>query len=158
MKDETPDNVIEVDFGAKREPPEVKASSDVPTAENAEQKLEAFSRLVDGGTVMITLDARRPQVSVPAKYETDAQLNLNFCHEFGIPDFSYDEEGVRASLSFGGRDVWCDVPWDAVYMMRGHESGDVLIFPSSLPEEIRALLPQIQELAEVDLESDPESE
>ncbi len=152
MSDEKPDNVIEVDFGAKRE----KAPPATSEGENAEQKLEAFSRLVDGGTVMVTLDARRPGVSVPEQYAEDAQLNLNFCHDFQIPDFSYDESGVRASLSFNGRDVWCDVPWDAVYMMRSHESGDVLIFPSSLPEEIQALLPQIQELAE--LEDEPEAD
>ena len=147
MSNDENDNVIQVNFGAARAPePESESAAvdEVPVDPAAAQKHEAFARLIEVGTVMITLDARVPGVLVPGAFEGDLQLNLNFCHEFRIPDFDFDQNGVRASLSFSGRDHWCDIPWFAVYMMRSHENGDVMVFPSSLPEEIKAMLPEAQ--------------
>ena len=105
-----------------------------------DEKLEVFTEMLDRGTVLVTLDARREDVGVPPHFASEMRLNLNFCHLFGISDFEYDEMGVRASLSFGGVDTYCDVPWTAVYMMRSHVENDVTLFPGSIPPEMLAFV------------------
>jgi hypothetical protein len=117
----------------------------------AEVKLDVFSDMIGSGVVMVTLDARREDVVVPPRHEGDPRLNLNFSHGFQIPDFSYDSEGVRASLLFDGEDMWCDVPWDAVYMLHSQASDEIVQFPSSMPEEILEAVPELKHvLAELD--------
>ncbi len=133
------DNVIHVQFGAPEPPPKEEPPAEA-SEENLE-KLEIFTELVDLGTVMVTLDARREGVVVPEMFTDELRLNLNFCHLFGIPDFDYDQWGVRASLSFGGVDHWCDIPWEAVYMMRSHVENEVMLFPGAIPQEMLALFP-----------------
>ena len=71
----------------------------------------------------------------------DLELKLNFSHKFGVADFFYDDDGVRASLSFSGQAFFVDVPWTAVYGMLSHVDGERMIWPDSLPEELKALLP-----------------
>lgn len=145
------DNVIHVNFGAETEGAPAATNSDRPGPNDdqdalrvGQEKLRIFSDLLEEGTVMVTLDSRRAGVVVPTQFLGQPQLNLNFDHLFRIPDFEYDEQGVRASLSFGGVDQWCDVPWSAVYMMRSVESQDVMLFPGQLPAEMAALIPEIE--------------
>lgn len=136
--DETsPDNVVRVAFGAPRE-------AEIPADPTAAEKLEIFTRLIDAGMVLVNLDARQPGVRVPPMYEGDAQLGLNFSHRFGLDDFAYDERGVRATLSFQGAGHFCDVPWGAVFMVRSYVTGEVVLFPASLPPEIAPLLEGIE--------------
>lgn len=132
------DNVIRVDFGAQSAPPEEPRPAAPP--EN-DEKLGVFADMIEKGTVLVTLDARREGVVVPPQFAGQMRLNLNFCFLFGIPDFEFDPWGVRASLSFGGVDSWCDVPWSAVYMMRSHVENDVMLFPHSIPHEMLAFVP-----------------
>lgn len=132
------DNVIHVQFGASDPPPQEQPAEPAPE-ENLE-KLEIFSELVELGTVMVTLDARSEGVVVPQMFSDEMRLNLNFCHTFGLPDFEYDEWGVRASLSFSGVDHWCDVPWSSVYMMRSHVENEVMLFPAAIPSEMMAFI------------------
>lgn len=131
------DNVIRVQFGAAAAP----QPAEPPPAGN-DEKLGVFSDMVERGTVLVTLDARREDVTVPPQFRGELRLNLNFCHMFGIPDFEYDEWGVRASLSFGGVDFYCDIPWTAVYMMRSHVENDVMLFSQSIPPEMMAFVQQ----------------
>lgn len=135
MADE--DNVIRVAFGARPTPPE-PVEEPVPPAN--EEKLGVFAEMIEKGTVLVTLDARRDGVEVPPQFVGEMRLNLNFCYQFGIPDFEFDGWGVRASLSFGGRDQWCDLPWSSVYMMRSHVENDVTLFPASIPPEMLAFV------------------
>jgi heme-degrading monooxygenase HmoA len=124
--DKEPTNVIRVSFGKTEE------SSDPDAA----KKLEAFSRLIDEGMVMVTLDARMPNVVVPAQHKDDLQLGLNFSHRFAVTDFEYDLKGVRASLSFGGVPHRCDLPWESVYMLRSHVTDEVVFFKAAFPDEL----------------------
>ena len=123
---EESNNVIRVNFGkqAVEEDPE------------KQDKCVVFGELIEIGTVMITLDARTHGVTLPPQFESEFRLNLNFCYSFGIPDFTFDEKGLSASLSFSGVDSWCDIPWDAIYMMRSHIKNNVVLFPESLPSEM----------------------
>lgn len=150
MSDESLDNVIRVDFGAassaaqpRGELREVHEPSEAEvTAEQSAEKTRIFGELIELGTVMVTMDARPDSVLVPDEFKDEFRLNLNFCFSFGIPDFEFDDRGVRASLSFGGVDVRCEVPWDAVYMLRSHVKNDVVLFPNDFPPEMVALLPR----------------
>lgn len=133
------DNVIRVDFGAQAPvPPAEEPPLEVPAGHD--EKLGVFTDMIEKGTVLLTLDARHPGVQVPPQFADQMRLNLNFCYLFGIPDFEFDQRGVRASLSFGGVDTWCDISWDAVYMMRSHVENDVMLFPQSIPPEMLAFV------------------
>src|SRR5690606_2576050 len=122
-----------VNFGAREPEPEPEPE---PVAPGNYEKLRRFSEMVDEGTVLVTLDARRAGVVAPSRLTGEMRLNLDFCYGFGIPDFDFDEYGVRASLSFGGLDVYCDIPWPSVYMFRSHVHNDAVLFPEDLPEEM----------------------
>ena len=145
MSDESLDNIIRVDFGGGT--PQGEPQTDVSeleadvSAEQSEEKVRIFSELLDRGTVMVTLDSRRDDVTIPDDFRDEFRLNLNFCYQFAIPDFEFDDVGIRASLSFGGVDYWCDIGWDAVYMLRSHVENDVVLFPNDFPPEMVALLP-----------------
>lgn len=149
---EAPDNVVRVDFAArakKRAAEKVPKGLTIPLppssadmASDRPEKLRMFARLAERGMVMVTLDARPAALArVPVKFQSELQLNLNFSHRFGLPDFGYDDDGLRASLSFGGTPFFCDIPWTAVYGMTSHVDGERLLWPDSFPQELVNLLP-----------------
>jgi stringent starvation protein B len=152
MSDENKGKVIHVAFGAPKN--EVVEAPRDPASELSIQKSKVFEELVDKGIVMVTLDTRVDGVSVPDQFRGSPQLHLNFSYDYQIPDFEFDDYGVRASLSFGGRNHFCDIPWEAVYMLRPEEQEEGMVFPASLPKEIRQMLPPevLRELEEEDEE------
>lgn len=144
------ENVVRVDFGRPR-PDVLEDPERLGGASGSQAKLEAFSDMIERGMVMVTVDARRPDVFVPARFKDDPQLNLNFSQRFYIDDFVWDEEGVRASLTFAGEAHFCRLPWDAVWMLRSHVDGEIMVAPEDIPDEVRSLMErarQLQELAE----------
>lgn len=139
--DEAPEQeggeVVHLDF-KKKEP------AGLPGAAGPE-KLEAFNELVARGKTMVTLDARRPGVRVPAKFKDELQLNLDFSTRFaGVVDLEWDDVGVRSTLTFGGQPFFCDVPWSAVWAMRSHVDNQMMLWPEDLPEEMLAQIPEAQ--------------
>lgn len=144
--DDGSDNVVRVDFAAKRPKPAPPPTRTQPPAAvelgpERPEKLRMFARLIERGMVMVTLDARTGLARVPSKLAGELQLNLNFSHRFGLEDFDYDDDGVRASLSFGGQPFFCDLPWSTVYGMTSHVDGERLLWPDSFPQELVSLLP-----------------
>jgi len=144
--DASVDNLVRVDFGARRlkpaPPPTARPPSSTELGTDRPEKLRQFARLIERGQVMLTLDPRVDNARVPAQFSSELQLNLNFSHRFGLDDFDYDDEGVRASLSFGGKPFFCDIPWTAVYGMTSHVDGEErLMWPDSFPRELAPLLP-----------------
>lgn len=137
---ESSSKVVHFDFAArkkiapaeKNEPVEPEA----PPDPLSQEKLTVFTSWIEQGMVMVTLDARRSDVKVPAKFQKDIQLNLNFSHRFGIQDFAYDARGVRASLSFQGQTFFCNVPWSSVYALRSHVTQEMKVWPGSIPTEM----------------------
>ena len=125
-------NVVRVDFRARV----------APADPSAPEKYAAFSRFADKGKVMVTLDARRPGVSVPPRFADEPQLNLDFSIRFGLADFVFDTRGVRATLSFQRQPFLCDVPWSAVYALFSHADNERLTWARSLPAEILEKLPE----------------
>lgn len=158
-EDDKPEGeLVRVDFGAKRavaEKPAAPVTVSSAPGRHDEEKLEVFTRMIDRGLVMVTLDGRADGVHVPDHLRGEPQLALNFSSRFGIEDFSYDEQGVRASLSFSGQDVFCDVPWSAVWMMRSQVDGELAISPDSVPPEIQAALAQASQELEAAKQEHP---
>jgi hypothetical protein len=131
-EDPTP-NVVRVDFK--------RAQRTSPADPLAPQKFAVFSRFIEKGKVMVTLDARRTGISVPSHLAGESQLNLDFSERFGLADFIYDERGVRASLSFQRQPFFCDVPWSCVYALFSHADNERITWASALPQETLAQLP-----------------
>jgi len=157
------DNVVRIDFarktivgadGAERpirsDDGPKPAAGDKALVPPDESKLACFSRLVDEGLVLVTLDARVPGVQVPKRFAGALQFHLNFSHRFRVPDFAYDDLGVRATLGFDTGDFKCVVPWNAVYAMSSQVLNERRVFPESFPQELLAVLPALAAAAEDD--------
>ena len=91
-------------------------------------------KLLDMGMVMVILDSRRPGVVVPPSFAADAQLRLNLSYRFPTP-MTIDAWGIRAVLTFSGVPFECKLPWDAIYVVFSHASGDPFVFPDDVPAE-----------------------
>ena len=85
---------------------------------------------------MLHLDARRPGVIVPPQYTGDAHLRLNLSYRYSIPDLDVSDERVQATLSFGGRPFRCILPWESVFGITSHGTGDGQVWPEDLPVEV----------------------
>lgn len=79
------------------------------------KKLQVFTKGLEQGIVMITLDPRCEGVSLPSQFSKNAYLSLNFAYGYNLPDFAFDEEGVSATLSFDEGYFYCLIPWKAVF-------------------------------------------
>lgn len=98
-------------------------------------KQELLESLLERGMVMVTLDARRPGVDVPAQFTSDPRLRLNLSYRFQLP-LELNEWGVRAVLTFGGVPHACKIPWNAIYQVYSHASKDQYLFPADVPEDL----------------------
>lgn len=152
---EEKDNVVRVDFRRKTyvdDDRPVAPPEEVPTPEPAQPsasaaedsgKKERFAEMIDAGLVMVTFDTRADGVSVPEQFTGTPQLHLSFSYRFQVEDFEYDDDGIRATLSFDAGDHLCIVPWDAVYALQSRELSEKVVFPASFPAELLALLPSL---------------
>jgi stringent starvation protein B len=100
------------------------------------EKEKALRSMLDQGLTLVHLDARVPGVVVPERFREDAHLRLNLSWRFGLPDFTINDFGVRATLSFGGLNFSCAIPWGAVFGMTSHATGRTLLFPEDVPDEL----------------------
>lgn len=152
---EKKDNVVRVDFKRKtyvdddrpvekpkEEPPPVE-DEEISLAGKDEEKQETFASMIEDGLVLVTFDTRADGVSVPEQFAGTPQLHLSFSYRFQVEDFDFDEAGIRATLSFNSGDHLCLVPWPAVYGLQSKERREKVVFPSSFPAELLALLPTL---------------
>lgn len=92
--------------------------------------------LLEGGrNVHVHLDPRRSGTLVPLKFQREPAmvLTLGYALANPIPDLDIAEDGIGATLSFGGRREYTFVPWSAVYAM-GSEIGSI-VWPEDIPPE-----------------------
>src|SRR5581483_3678933 len=99
-------------------------------------KKETLLAYLARGVAMVHLDARRPGVSVPPQYATDAHLRLNLSYRYSIPDLEVGDSGVEATLSFGGRPFHCVLPWVSIFGITSNGTGDGQVWPEDLPVEV----------------------
>jgi len=156
QKGDVPDNIVRVDFGRARaatedvaaEKPSPKQAKSVAKAPQndagvlsfgdprAHERLRLFSEWIAGSKVMLVIDATRDDVQVPAQFKNNPETRLDFSLRFGISDFVYDRDSVRCTLSFGGKESYCVIPWAAVLMMYAHETRAVVFFDEDLSEPL----------------------
>lgn len=100
-------------------------------------KATVLLNLLEGDRdVDIHLDPRRPGTLVPCRYQREVSLTLKVGNAMAkpIPDLTVEDDGVGATLSFGGRTEWCFIPWHSVYGM-SCTIGSV-VWPEDLPPEL----------------------
>jgi stringent starvation protein B len=123
-----------------------KQPSDVPSIDalrddddaSAPDKRKTLEALLARGPVLVHVDARRAEVSVPARFRADASLVLRFGYQLtpAIEDLVIDDDAIAGTLTFGGQPFRCILPWTAVYaaMVEGEQRGTV--WPEDVPEDV----------------------
>ena len=117
--------------------PSIDALRDEDDA-SAPDKRRTLEALLSRGPVLVHVDARRAEVSVPPRFRADASLVLRFGYNLQpkIVDLTVDDEAIAGTLTFGGQPFRCILPWTAVYaaMVEGEQRGTV--WPEDVPEDV----------------------
>lgn len=121
-------NVIEVDFANHKKIPLLDLSN--------EDKRQIFSLWLESGVVMLTFDVKHDLIKLPKEFEKSKFLSLNFCHKFGIADFSFNENAVWATLLFDSGEHFCRIPWVAVLAIRSNTLKKLAIWLSDFPKHL----------------------
>jgi hypothetical protein len=108
------------------------------------EKLDRFRMFIEHNLTAVTFDTRVSGVEVPRQFRGVPRLILNFSHNFRIEDFAYDEQGVRATLSFDTGDFFVQIPWDAIYVMMVPKTKEAAMWDVSVPAELTALIPALR--------------
>ncbi len=99
-------------------------------------KRTSIEQLLERGAVLIHVDARRDDVTVPARFRGDPKLVLRFGYGLtpAIVDLAVDEHGVAGTLTFAGVPFHCSLPWPAVYaaVVEGEQRG--MVWPEDVPD------------------------
>lgn len=123
-----------------------KQPADVPSIDSlrdeddasAPDKRKTLEALLSRGPVLVHVDARRAEVSVPPRFRADPSLVLRFGYTLSpaIADLSVDDDAIAGTLTFGGQPFHCVLPWTAVYaaMVEGEQRGTV--WPEDVPEDV----------------------
>jgi len=122
-------------------PPSEVASIDALKDEDdasAPDKRRTLEELLTRGPVLVHVDARRSEVSVPSRFRADPSLVLRFGFNLSpaIGDLTVDDEAIAGTLTFAGQPFRCILPWTAVYaaMVEGEQRGTV--WPEDVPEDV----------------------
>jgi stringent starvation protein B len=102
-------------------------------------KKDVALALLEGPSVFIHLDPRKPEVIVPPHFKKQPQLVLQVGLNMAvpIPDLRVDDEGVTCTLSFNRSPFWCRLPWTAVYALVGEDKRG-MIWPDEVPAEVES--------------------
>ncbi len=139
--DSEDENILHVQFGVDAPGSSgLKKSHDGGDISEEEPLWRLFDRLLDTGIVMVTVDSRRDDVVVPEHLKNQIQLNLNWSRSFHLDDFEYDERGVRGSLSFGGNNLFCDLPWESIWVLKVPATNHMVPIVKHAPVELRKVL------------------
>ena len=98
-------------------------------------KYDFLIQLLSEGDAMVCLDARLPNVDVPASHKGNAALSLVFNLNFKRP-FDVQENGIYATLAFGGRPYKCIIPFEAVWSIHETESKKGQVWEESFPKDL----------------------
>ncbi len=104
------------------------------------EKSAAFAALLAKGITALHMDARVAGLRVPSHLRDRSWLVLNFSYGYQLSDFNFDDDGVQASLSFGGRPFPCFVPWEAVFAMSDESRDTFHFWQEEMPPEALASL------------------
>jgi stringent starvation protein B len=109
-------------------------------------KKEVALALLEGPSMYVHLDPRRPGVLIPPRFRDKPQLVLQIGLNMfvPIPDLKVDDEGITCTLSFDRAPFWCRMPWSAVYALVG-EDGRGMMWPNDIPPEVVAQMQNPQQ-------------
>src|SRR5262245_53054101 len=105
---------------------------DIPTSKEA-----VILKLLSEGDTMLCLDARHKQVRVPHQHANHHALRLILNRTFPQP-IDVTAEGVSANLSFNGRRFACYIPMEALWAAFNPQTMQGMMWPDSMPEEVKA--------------------
>lgn len=99
-------------------------------------KRDAFLAFLKEGWVSVHLDARRPGVNVPAAFNDNPHLVLQYGYDMKIPipDLEVTDDGIRATLSFSRTPHPTTIPWSAIYIVACPDGRGILYFEDVPPE------------------------
>ena len=105
---------------------------------SAPDKRKTLESLLARGPVLVHVDARRSEVSVPPRFRADPSLVLRFGYQLSpaIADLEINDEAISGTLTFSGSPFRVVLPWSAVYaaMVEGEQRGTV--WPEDVPEDV----------------------
>ncbi|GEM_PF-1071469 len=105
---------------------------------SAPDKRRTVEQLLGRGPILVHVDARRAEVSVPPRFRADPGLVLRFGYNLNpaIGDLTVDDEAIAGTLTFAGQPFRCILPWTAVYAasVEGEQRGTV--WPEDVPEDV----------------------
>ncbi len=101
----------------------------------SKKKYDFLLYLLEEGDAMVCLDARLPEVDVPADQKDNSSLNLIFNLNFRRP-LEITEEGIFATLAFNGRPHKCALPFDAVWAIYDPKMKNGQVWEESIPEDM----------------------
>lgn len=90
--------------------------------------------LLSEGDAMVCLDARKPEVDVPAQHKTNPKLSLIINLNFKRP-VEVTPDGVNATLSFGGKLHNCVLPFSAVWAIYEPNTQKGQIWEECIPKD-----------------------
>jgi stringent starvation protein B len=105
---------------------------DTPTSKEA-----VILKLLSEGDTMLCLDARYKGVRVPPQHTQHHALRLILNHNFPQP-IEVTDEGVSANLSFNGRRFACYIPMEALWAAFNPQTMQGMMWPDSMPTEVKA--------------------
>jgi stringent starvation protein B len=114
-------------------------------------KRELVEKLLTDGPILVHIDARRDDVSVPGGFRRDPKLVLRFGYGLtpSIVDLSIDGEGIAGTLTFGGIPHRCVLPWPAVYAVVSEVDQRGMVWPDDVPAAV------VDQLADETGEAEP---
>ena len=134
QKDDVPDNIVRVDFGRARAVTEVTPSENPSTKQ---VKSIAPSKKEDAGVLSFGDPRAHERLRLFSEWIAVGKvMRLDFSLLFGIAGFVYDRDSVRCTLSFGGKESYCVIPWAAILMMYAHETRAVVFFDEDISEPL----------------------
>jgi len=132
-----PEEFVELVGKQPADVPSIDALRDEDDA-SAPDKRKTLESLLARGPVLVHVDARRAEVSVPPRFRADPSLVLRFGYNLSpaIVDLAVDEEAIAGTLTFAGQPFRVVLPWTAVYaaMVEGEQRGTV--WPEDVPEDV----------------------
>ena len=99
-------------------------------------KYDFLIHLLSEGDVMVCLDARFPAVDVPSSHKDNSALSLVFNLNFRRP-FDVQEDGIYATLAFGGRPHKCVIPFESVWAIHDPDSKKGQVWEQSFPKDMQ---------------------
>jgi len=92
-------------------------------------------QLLARGPVIVYVDARRTEATVPAQFRADPRLALRFGLNLSpaIGDFTVDDHAIAGTLMFAGQPFHCILPWALIYAAKVDGETQGTLWPQDIP-------------------------